>query len=86
MNTYIISVDNFTDEQLVSVYEYVKIHPWWARISKHTFMVVAKDNQSWIRNRLKEISANWIILVIKTCWYWAWSNVQCWNDFIKKYI
>lgn len=85
--TYLISYDiKDGDNQIYSeLYEYIKSHGTWSRITESLWAIKTNKSAPIIRNEIKELlPENSRIMVIRSGTEAAWSNVICRNKWLKE--
>lgn len=87
--TFIISYDIFngTPEDYENVYETIKDYGTWAHITESTWAIVTTERAREVRDKLIGIMPSGSSLfVVKSGIVAAWRNVNCSNDWLKKYL
>jgi len=87
MNTYIVTYDlsGADSADYEELYEALKAHAKWARITDSTWAIVSPDTASKIRDKLIAVMGGEDrLFVVRTGGGAAWRNVRCRNEWLKR--
>jgi hypothetical protein len=85
MPAYVVSYDLRKNRNYEALYDALKSHDRWGKITESTWVIVSSSSAVQIRDSLQAVvDGDDRIFVIKSGVEAAWLNVKCKNEWLKE--